>query len=1096
MNMEQDSNKEPKSSTTTTTNNNTNTSSSLLNDITKSDKYSIEGWSFHHNPSHHISDHHSLDSISTSNSIYKSYDSDMRGKYSYLRLGGGNDGEDWNGMDKYVVNSALYDNTPPSSTTTRSIAIKDRKGRRHHHDHKHNMDDSMIDDCSTATNNAVVNVLNNRLPLFLQFANKNRSLASSEVSSYHTTTSTTAPRYQNATTGGGKDYYYSDSRDDTPDNCHKSGEYSFSDYSSSFQQTATSEQYFSPSTTTTTNTGSATSSCMNPDKSQSICPRSSSMSYSSTTCSSSTGGEYEIENSLGLFSDKLKSLFVETIDGDSRSDTSSELCNSDVCVDAIVDLPWIFDDLDDECHDECHKMKMDVVKMNLKSKKNSTKSESCTTATATTLLETMVSPSTIKKMNHNSSLNHSFATTSGDSKSLNCDGEKDKDGSQYYCSNDGKSCIKSSQDDRQNKMISTQSGDDPRTSQTNSSDSSEDATPKITNTRSTSVDTNSRYYCCGKSRVSSQPQQSKIVNYTSSTIEQNEMNSTQSGDDPRTSQTNLSDSPKITNASSAGVDTDCCHGKSGIFSQPKDVEKVEDKTQDSMLEMNNVNKKLGSPGNVCDDTIKVEINKGEKVRDSMKHMVQNKSNTKVATSSNAGRKSGGDGSVGAKDRIDCEYSTKGNEATSIALTPLVESRCYEELYESDNTIIENLVFGNVSMREGNVVQESPVKLDNRIQARKNKKSTVKCDSNQDFVMLENRSESESESIFPHSKARANPRLVNEESSLDCTVTELSETSNNIITSVAPSDTTILFDLIKIQPSLNTIEIEYCSGLLPTSSSEAITINVEGMSVIQPTDVKEPSALMPQQNTTLNRPRRNKDNIFNDLIKTFLSLCKADRGEQKEVDEKEVVPLSHVTIDLNIDSDEDSTISDSSTQLISRICEKAWDRALLRLDDFPLETRVWTTLDIANLLMDETKERQSIKSALSTESSSSLKNVYVLPLHAACYVGAPITLIKSLINIYPEATRQKVPSNSKLPLHIACEADADPEVISYLINSWPMSIYVCDGNGNIPLSQVILSKPLSARKKETMDVLLLESKKMQLLKKQDNFQSTHSTSNAM
>lgn len=1097
MNMKQESDKalKPSSSTSTstsTTTNNTKISSSFLNDITKSDKYSIEGWNFHHHRNHHISAHPSVDSISTSNSIYKSYDSDMRGKYSYLRLGGGNHGEDWKGMeDKYVVSSALYDNTPPSSTTTttRSGAIKDRKGRHHRGNHKNNTDDSMIDDCSTTTNNAVVNALNKRLPSFLQFSNKNQSLVSSEVSSYHTTTSTTAARYQNVTVAstisftsgggdGGKDYYYSDSRDDTIDNCSKSGEYSSSDYSSSFvRQTTTSEQYFSPSTTTT-NTRTATSSCINQEQSQSICPRSSSMSYSSTTCTSSSDGEYEIENSIGLFSDKLKSLFVETIDDDSRSDTSSELCNSDICVDAIVDLPWIFDDLDEECHDECHKMKMDVVKMNLNSKKNSMKSESCATATATTLLDTMISPSTLEKLNHFSSINDSFATTSGDSKSFHhCDGNKEvKDDS--YCSNDDKSSIKSSQDDRQNKMKSTQSGDNPRTSQTNSSDSSEDATPKITNTRSTSVETNSRYYCCGKSRVSSQPQQSKIVSYTSSTIEQNEMNFIQNKDDPRTSQTNSSDysekeTPKITDTSSTGVDSNGMYSKSRILAQPNDVKKL-DKPQDSIVEVSNVEKKSGSLGNACDDTIKVEISTGEKVRDSMKDMMPNKSNT-----------NGGDGSVGDKDRIGCEQSTKENEASPIATCPLIESRCDEEVYESDNTMNENLMIGNASMREGSVVQDSTVKLDNPIEG----------DRNQDFVVLENRPESES--MNSHSKAKANHHLVNEESSLDCTVTELSDTSNNIITSVEPSDTIILFDLIKIQPSLTTIEIEYCSSLLPTTSSEAISMNVEGMSVIQPTDVNEPSALMQQQNTTLNIPRRNKDNIFNDLIRTFLSLCKADIGEQKEVDEKDIIPISHVTIDLNVDSDEDSTISDSTTQLMSRICEKAWDVALFRLDDFPLEARVWTIIDIANLLMDETKERQSIKSVLSTESSSSsLKNVYVLPLHAACYIGAPITLIRSLINIYPEATRQKVPSNSKLPLHIACEADADPEVISYLINSWPMSIYVCDGNGNIPLSQVILSKPLSARKKATMDVLLLESKKVQLLKNQDKIQSTNCTSNAI
>jgi hypothetical protein len=79
-------------------------------------------------------------------------------------------------------------------------------------------------------------------------------------------------------------------------------------------------------------------------------------------------------------------------------------------------------------------------------------------------------------------------------------------------------------------------------------------------------------------------------------------------------------------------------------------------------------------------------------------------------------------------------------------------------------------------------------------------------------------------------------------------------------------------------------------------------------------------------------------------------------------------------------------------------------------------------------------------------------------------------VKELIIIYPGAIRSRA-GNSKYPIHIACEAGAEPEVVSLLIDLWPGSIYALDGENNIPLTNLIRSKPLSPRKSDIMKLLL-------------------------
>jgi hypothetical protein len=79
----------------------------------------------------------------------------------------------------------------------------------------------------------------------------------------------------------------------------------------------------------------------------------------------------------------------------------------------------------------------------------------------------------------------------------------------------------------------------------------------------------------------------------------------------------------------------------------------------------------------------------------------------------------------------------------------------------------------------------------------------------------------------------------------------------------------------------------------------------------------------------------------------------------------------------------------------------------------------------------------------------------LPIHAACFSGAPPNLVRKLIKVYPQSVSLEATAE-KLPIHIACETAAHPGVIASLISAFPDSIYEVDIYGNTPLQLAIFS----------------------------------------
>jgi len=114
-------------------------------------------------------------------------------------------------------------------------------------------------------------------------------------------------------------------------------------------------------------------------------------------------------------------------------------------------------------------------------------------------------------------------------------------------------------------------------------------------------------------------------------------------------------------------------------------------------------------------------------------------------------------------------------------------------------------------------------------------------------------------------------------------------------------------------------------------------------------------------------------------------------------------------------------------LYRAIDTKQWRQASVRLSSHPEEAQTWV------YRLDKNKEP-----------------VWkFLPLHAACFSGAPGELVKEILRAYPEAVRMTA-YGDKLPIHIACETGASRDVVLCLVDAYPDSLCMTECHGNTPL----------------------------------------------
>ena len=76
----------------------------------------------------------------------------------------------------------------------------------------------------------------------------------------------------------------------------------------------------------------------------------------------------------------------------------------------------------------------------------------------------------------------------------------------------------------------------------------------------------------------------------------------------------------------------------------------------------------------------------------------------------------------------------------------------------------------------------------------------------------------------------------------------------------------------------------------------------------------------------------------------------------------------------------------------------------------------------------------------------------LPLHAALVFGAPVELVKKILNAYPLAARGR-DVKGRLPIHLAMEHNASEELVGLIIEAFPKGMLIVDKKNMTPLDYI-------------------------------------------
>jgi len=117
------------------------------------------------------------------------------------------------------------------------------------------------------------------------------------------------------------------------------------------------------------------------------------------------------------------------------------------------------------------------------------------------------------------------------------------------------------------------------------------------------------------------------------------------------------------------------------------------------------------------------------------------------------------------------------------------------------------------------------------------------------------------------------------------------------------------------------------------------------------------------------------------------------------------------------------------ELSTCITSDKWDSAIQICKAKPQMAKVWT-------------RRQGF--------FEGLKDSNVLPLHESLVANAPIEVVKTLLDAYPEGIKERETSYLRFPLHCACRKNADPEIVQVLLNAYKDASLEADSLGRLPL----------------------------------------------
>ena len=110
-------------------------------------------------------------------------------------------------------------------------------------------------------------------------------------------------------------------------------------------------------------------------------------------------------------------------------------------------------------------------------------------------------------------------------------------------------------------------------------------------------------------------------------------------------------------------------------------------------------------------------------------------------------------------------------------------------------------------------------------------------------------------------------------------------------------------------------------------------------------------------------------------------------------------------------------------------DEDWQSAVTEIECHPNETRAWSTR--AGFFDGEHES-------------------HVLPIHVACSLHAPLSVVKTIVEAYPGCLSMKESSFKRLPIHVACQFAAPVDVIEYLATECVAGTLEPDVLGRLPL----------------------------------------------
>lgn len=169
----------------------------------------------------------------------------------------------------------------------------------------------------------------------------------------------------------------------------------------------------------------------------------------------------------------------------------------------------------------------------------------------------------------------------------------------------------------------------------------------------------------------------------------------------------------------------------------------------------------------------------------------------------------------------------------------------------------------------------------------------------------------------------------------------------------------------------------------------------------------------------------------------------------------IIPIQqHQTVVREVDYE-------NRTVLFRLILKKDWIAAEARAADYPDEASTWIVTKGFN------------------------GNLRFLPLHKACVLQPPESLIAALLDAYPEGGREK-DQDGWLPIHCACFYNADEKVVNALLVANPKGSQAKDDEGRLPLHYACLK----GSSKAVVDVLLASYAKAAMIKDDEGRLAIH------